>query len=261
MDAHAQLPGDGCGPAREGIYRRAEGPPLPASSAVTPRLRLPPPPSLCVVSWCRVWNGLETKGPPRGCSFQRGDLWWAGWREQLSPDPSSSLAAPEAAHVLATLRRLWAPWCAPAGLHILRLPVPPFPPHPLDLGLSEKPGQSEGLPRRRAPAVPPSSCLGAALGRSLACGLHIRAFVSLGLCCRCPACPFESQVLRLTRLPGRHRDPALWPQMRRVGEGALTRLQCLFHARSARGLQPPRVCSVSASGIHPPAEQDSPLQN
>lgn len=30
------------------------------------RLRLSPPPSLCVASRYRVWNGLETKGPPRG---------------------------------------------------------------------------------------------------------------------------------------------------------------------------------------------------
>lgn len=79
---------------------------------------------------------------------------------------------------------------------------PALPPPLPDLGLSEKPGQSKGLPRRRAPAVPPSSCLDTALGRSLACGRHIRAFVSLGLWCCCPP-PCESQVLSLARPPGR----------------------------------------------------------
>lgn len=94
--------------------------------------RLPAPaPSAPTVPLCRLpvlsleWPG--DKGAPEGCSFQRGDLRWAGWREQLFPDPSSSPAAPEAARVLATQKRRRAPRCAPAGWHNLRLPIAPFP--------------------------------------------------------------------------------------------------------------------------------------
>lgn len=126
VGAHAQLPGDGCGPAREGRHRRAEGPPLPASSALPAPAPFAPSVPLCRLPVQSLeWPG--DKGAPEGCSVERGDLGWAGWREQRFPDPNSSPAAPEAARVLATRRRLRVPRCAPVGQHNLRLPIPPFP--------------------------------------------------------------------------------------------------------------------------------------
>lgn len=57
-----------------------------------PRRLHAPAPSAPIVPLCRLpvlgleWPG--DKGAPEGCSFQRGDLRWAGWREQLFSDPN-----------------------------------------------------------------------------------------------------------------------------------------------------------------------------
>lgn len=189
--------GRACAAPRRRLRTRAGGPPPTRRGTTTPsilggslRLRLPPPPSLCVASRLPSLEGPGNKGAPRGgCSFRRGGLRWAGWREQLfSLTLALPLPPPEAARVLGT--PVDSRWVAqPAASH------PALPPQPPDLGLSEKPGPSEALPRRRAPADPPSSCLGAAPGRSLACGLHLGAFVSLGRWCGCAACSAESRLL------------------------------------------------------------------